>query len=84
MKKIALIFLSLLIVFTAFVTLAEKNTSASAQTGTLEEIVLADMDLDGTANTLGGSTGGAPEIDSFEMYVFDYAAEDAAAYGPQE
>ena len=84
MKKTAFIILPLLAVLTTFVTLAGKHANVSAQTAAHEEIVLADPDLDGTADTLGGSTGGAPEIDSYELYVFDYVEEDTAAYEAQK
>ena len=84
MKKAAMILLSVLAVLITVFTLAEKKAPVSAQTAQTEEIVLAELNMDAQADTLGGSTGGAPEIDSYELYVFDYAAEDAAVYEAQE
>ena len=58
MKKITLILLSLLVLVPTVVKFADPDANASAaeQTTEYEEIVFADAQAD----TLGGSTGGAP------------------------
>lgn len=74
MKKTVCILMSLLAVLTMFAAFAGKHADASAQTAEVEEIRLEDLCLDAQADTLGGSTGGAPILsqDDLAAFISDY------------
>ena len=78
MKKAAMILLSVLAVLITVFTLAEKKAPVSAQTAQTDEIVLAELNMDAQADTLGGSTGGAPVLTADELAAFVLDFEDGA------